>query len=85
MARLLSLLKERGYATALLSGLYSSSYVGEFEVEITLTEKGLTEVNEVVALFFSYIAMLKKESLKEYFYNESKQLAQIGLRLCVLL
>ena len=75
---LLSLLKERGYATALLSGLYSSSYVGEFEVEITLTEKGLTEVNEVVALFFSYITMLKKESLKEYFYNESKQLAQIG-------
>lgn len=75
---LLSLLKERGYATALLSGLYSSSYVGEFEVEITLTEKGLAEVNEVVTLFFSYIAMLKKEGLKEYFYNESKQLAQIG-------
>ena len=75
---LLSLLKERGYATALLSGLYSSSYTGEFEVEITLTEKGLTEVNEVVALFFSYVAMLKKEGLKEYYYNESKQLAQIA-------
>ena len=75
---LLSLLKARGYATALLSGLYSSTYVGEFEVEITLTEKGLAEVNEVAALFFSYIAMLKKEGLKEYFFNESKQLAQIG-------
>ena len=75
---LLSLLKQRGYATALLSGLSSSSYVGEFEVEITLTEQGGAEVNEVVALFFSYIVMLKKEDLQAYFYNESKQLAQIG-------
>ena len=75
---LLSLLKERGYATALLSGLYSRSYGGEFEVKITLTAKGLAEVNEVVKLFFSYLAMLKKEGLKKYYYNESRQLAQIA-------
>ena len=75
---LLSMLKARGYATELLSGVWSSSYVGEFEVDITLTESGLEELNEVVSLFFSYIDMLKKVDLQEYYYEESKQLAQIG-------
>ena len=75
---LLSMLKARGYATELLSGVRSSSYVGEFEVNITLTARGLAELNEVVSLFFSYIDMLKKVNLQEYYYEESKQLAQIG-------
>ncbi len=74
---LLSLLKARGYATALLSSFHTSSHAGEFAAEITLTKRGLAEVNEVVALFFSYIAMLRREGLKDYFYNENKQLAQI--------
>ena len=74
---LLSWLKQEGYATALTSGVYSSSYVGDLEVEITLTEKGLAEVNKVVELFFSYVTMLKKEGLQQYFYHESKQLGEI--------
>ena len=75
---LLSLLKAKGYATALSSGVYASSYAGEFQTKITLTELGLAKVNEVVGIFFSYIAMLKEASLKEYFYQESKKLAQIA-------
>ena len=73
----MSLLKAKGYATELWSGIYSSSYAGEFQTQITLTELGLTEVNEVVSMFFSYISMLKEASLKTYFYQENKQLAQI--------
>lgn len=75
---LLSILKARGYATALSSGTYANSFGAEFETEITLTEEGVKEINEIVALFFSYIAMLKKEGLKKYYYQENKQLAQIN-------
>lgn len=75
---LLSLLKAKGYATALSSGVYASSYAGEFQTKIALTEQGLTKVDEVVGMFFSYIAMLKESSLKKYFYQENKKLAQIA-------
>ena len=75
---LLSLLKAKGYATGLSSGVYSTSYAGEFQTKITLTEQGLDAVNEVIAIFFSYIAMLKNTGLQRYYFAENKNLAQIG-------
>ena len=66
---LLSLLKEKGYASALSSFTLPTTYVGEFKVNITLTERGMKATNEIVALFFSYIAMLRKEGLLRYYFD----------------
>lgn len=75
---LLSLLKAKGYATSLSSWVYPTSYAGEFQTQITLTEQGLTAVNEVISIFFSYLAMLKKNSLQGYYFAENKNMAQIS-------
>ena len=75
---LLSLLKEKGYASALAAGTAGSSYIGEFEVKITLTEHGLQATNDIIKLFFAYIARLKKGGLLRYYFDENKQMAQIG-------
>lgn len=75
---LLSLLKAKGYASALSAGTASSTYVGEFEVRITLTEHGLQTKDEIIALFFSYIAMLRKSGLPRYYFDEYKKMAQTG-------
>ncbi len=75
---LLSLLKAKGYASALSAGTAGSTYVGEFEVKITLTERGLQASDDIMALFFSYIAMLRKTGLPRYYFDENKKMAQTG-------
>ena len=75
---LLSLLKGKGYASGLAAGAASSSYVGEFEVKITLTESGLQAIDATIALFFSYIAMLRKTGLPRYYFDENQKMAQTG-------
>ena len=75
---LLSLLKAKGYASALSAGTLSTTYVGEFKVKITLTEQGMKATDDIVALFFAYIAMLRKEGLLRYYFDENKKTAQIG-------
>lgn len=75
---LLSLLKDKGYATALSAGNYNLSFAGEFGINITLTDKGLAQVNDVIGLFFSYVARLKQRGLPRYYYDERRQLAQIA-------
>lgn len=75
---LLSLLKAKGYASALSAGSASSSYVGEFEVKILLTERGMKAIDDVVTLFFAYIEKLKKEGLLRYYFDENKKMAQTG-------
>ena len=75
---LLSLLKAKGYASALSAGTAASNYVGEFEVRITLTEQGLQATNDIIALFFSYLAMLRKGGLPRYYFDENKKMARTG-------
>ena len=75
---LLSLLKVKGYATALAAGNYSFTFAGEFYIDITLTDKGVAQVNDVIAMFFSYVAQLKKQGLPRYYYDERRRLAQIA-------
>ena len=75
---LLSLLKAKGYASALSAGTGATTYVGEFEVKITLTERGLKATDDIIALFFSYLDMLRKTGLLRHYFNENKKMAQTG-------
>ena len=74
---LLSELKKQGYATGLSSGAMTESYASYFNARVTLTEAGRKNVDEVIALFFTYVDMLKKEGLKDYFYYENKVMAEL--------
>lgn len=74
---LLSELKAQGLATGLSSGAITESYATYFTARVTLTEKGRQNVDQVIQLFFTYVDMLRREGLKDYFYLEQKIMAEL--------
>ncbi|NVK43341.1 MAG: insulinase family protein [Oceanospirillaceae bacterium] len=78
---LLSALKARGWANGLgaSSGMDlpdSSSLVISFD----LTEAGMAHYQEVVALFFSYIRLLRQDGIDAGLYDEERRLADMRFR-----
>ncbi|GGO82751.1 peptidase M16 [Marinobacterium nitratireducens] len=78
---LLSALKSRGWANGLSasSGMDlpdSSSLI----VSMDLTEAGMTHYQEVVALFFSYIRLLRQDGIDAGLYDEERRLAETRFR-----
>lgn len=46
---------------------------GYLEMSFALTEKGLTHKNEVIAATYAYFDLIKKQGIKESYFNELKQ------------
>ena len=78
---LLSQLKAEGLAEGLSAGSgLSWRGGGLFDVNISLTEKGVGNYQRVLQLLYSYIDMLREEGPKERLYKEQSQIAQLGFR-----
>lgn len=80
---ILSVLKEKGWATSLGAGssVQTSSF-SFFSLSISLTEDGIHQVDAIIQLVFAYIDLIKKEkntSLKRY-YEEIKKVSSIGFQ-----
>lgn len=76
-----SYLKERGLIESLAS--YSSHVpeeYSEFTVRMELTPKGLEQVDEMTAMVFDYLDLVRKEGLESRIYEEARQLADLGFR-----
>ena len=75
---LLSFLKQKGLATGMYGGgSPDTPDYGSAGVNIQLTEKGVSNYQEVLGYFFSYVAMLKKEGFKNYVFNEQQTIARL--------
>lgn len=75
---LLSKLKKENLVTSLSTWLESSSYAGMFQVDMTLTEKGVKHTEHIIELFFSYIKMLQKQGYQNYIFEERKTMSDIN-------
>ena len=76
-----SLLKEQGLIDSLAA--YTSDVPGEFSefsVRMELTPKGLEQVDEISAIVFDYLDMIRREGVLERLYDEGKQIAELGFR-----
>lgn len=76
-----SLLKERGLIDSLAA--YSSDLpneYGEFTVRMELTPEGLDQVDEITAMVFDYLDLIRREGLQPWLYEESKQIAELSFR-----
>ena len=76
-----SLLKERGLIDSLAA--YSSDLpneYSEFTVRMELTPEGLTQVDEITAIVFDYLDLIRREGLQPWLYEESKQIAELAFR-----
>ncbi|UJR37824.1 hypothetical protein I4U23_030514 [Adineta vaga] len=72
---LLSYLKKLGLAIELVSGEKNSAPgFNFFTVDIELTIEGLNHWEKVIYIVYQYIAMLRKESPKEWIFEECKNL-----------
>eukprot|EP00756_Hemistasia_phaeocysticola_P061752 Hpha_TRINITY_DN5165_c0_g1::TRINITY_DN5165_c0_g1_i1::g.193167::m.193167/K01408/IDE, ide; insulysin len=68
----LHLLKKRAWGSELVAGssLELTSQQSIFEVQITLTEEGLRNVNEVIGIVFEYIAMVRRHGFSDSAWEE---------------
>ncbi|MDM3871782.1 insulinase family protein [Porticoccus sp. W117] len=51
-----------------------------FVIRVFLTEKGVSHQDEIIAALFDQIALVKKEGVTEWRYNEMKNLSEMGFR-----
>lgn len=76
-----SLLKEQGLIDSLTA--YSSELPGEyseFVLRMELTPKGLEQVDEITALVFDQLALIRREGIRERLFEETKQIADLEFR-----
>eukprot|EP00055_Hartaetosiga_balthica_P004167 m.10400 g.10400 ORF g.10400 m.10400 type:complete len:1137 (+) comp3664_c0_seq1:89-3499(+) len=78
-------LQTRGLCTSLVagnagSGLESSSLHCTFMITVTLTEHGLSSVEEVMSIVFSYLRMLREKGPVKEFFDETKQIYDNNFR-----
>ena len=76
---LLSKLKEEGLVLSLSAGGGSSHPdINSFGINISLTEKGLKEYEQILELVFSYIRMIREHGFEEHTFKETQAMAQIN-------
>lgn len=77
---ILSLLKVRGWADSLTASIIPQMTFGTFVVSITLTKEGVDHVDDIVAVVYDYIRMLRKEGIKEWLFKEEASVGQTAFR-----
>uniref|UniRef100_K3X3Y3 Nardilysin n=1 Tax=Globisporangium ultimum (strain ATCC 200006 / CBS 805.95 / DAOM BR144) TaxID=431595 RepID=K3X3Y3_GLOUD len=82
----LSLLKERGWISALTAGVTetdgndSGTYGAKFDVTMKLTLEGISHWEEITHVVFEYLQMLEASDFPEWVFEELKALAEISFR-----
>ena len=75
---LLSALKEKGWCDALSAGMgVNHEDFATFEIKMSLTEAGLENTDHIIALFYEYVDLLKREGIQQWIFDEQKQIAEI--------
>jgi len=75
---ILSLLKQNGWATGLVSGINRDSLdFAIFKVSVELTLEGLDHNDEIIGIIYQYIDLLKREGVVEWIFKEVRPLAPI--------
>lgn len=78
---ILSVLKSSGWANSLFAGPHPEGPENAFfMVYIHLTDLGLNHYEEVLEVVFGYLAMLRKEGVKRWIWDEIKHLADLEFR-----
>lgn len=78
---LLALLRQRGWATSLWTGLSTSNRdEALFSVGIELTRAGLDQVDAIVDRVFRAIDLIEAEGIDDWRFEEQRQLAEIDFR-----
>ncbi|MDR2213674.1 MAG: insulinase family protein [Pseudomonadales bacterium] len=76
---LLSLLRERGWANGLSAGGgFGYHDASTFGVNVALTAEGLQHVDDISALLFQYIDLVREQGIHEWMYDELSVMANLS-------
>ena len=76
---ILSYLKQQQWAMALTAGSGINGYnFKDFNINITLTEQGEANINEIVGVVFSYLNLLKSKPISTFYYQEKSVISQLA-------
>ena len=78
---LLDVLKKRGWAEALGAGVpLEDRGSALFSVDISLTPQGLEHQQQIVEMFFAWVALIREQGIESWRYDERAQLNDIAFR-----
>ncbi len=78
---LLDVLKKRGWAESLGAGVpLEDRGSALFSVNISLTPEGLENQQEIVEMFFAWVALVREQGLESWRYAERAQLSDVAFR-----
>lgn len=78
---ILSTLKRKQWAMGLTAGSgVNGENFKDFNISVSLTELGESHIDDVLAVIFSYINLLKKSPIAEYYYEEKQALAELSFK-----
>lgn len=78
---LLEVLRDRGWANALSAGGgIATDGINIFDVNVALTEEGLAHVDDITALLFQFIDLVKREGINEWQYKELATMSAIAFQ-----
>lgn len=74
-------LKEKGWAVGLSAGiLHVSKGQDQMQIKVDLTETGLKEYRNVIAIIFEYIHILRTSPINERIFYEEKVMSEISFK-----
>jgi len=78
---LLDVLKKRGWAEALGAGVpLEDRGSALFSVDISLTPEGFKHQEQIVEMFFAWVALIREQGIESWRYVERAQLSKIAFR-----
>lgn len=78
---LIALLRKKNYATKLDTGIiYSSTHMTQIAISLTLTDLGLKNIEEIIALTNTYIELIKSKGVSKEIFKEVKKMNEINFK-----
>ena len=76
---ILAKLKQEQWAMSLTAGSgINGSNFKDFNINISLTDLGEANINEIISIVFSYIGLLKSGKLPSYYYKEKQVISNLS-------
>jgi len=77
----LSLLKKKGWANELVSGVsVNEDCFSTYDITVEMTKSGLSHVNDIALVIFQYIAMLKTDGIQKWIQDESDKISAMNVK-----
>ncbi|MES2604840.1 MAG: insulinase family protein, partial [Pseudomonadota bacterium] len=78
---LLKVLRDRGWANALSAGGgIATDDINIFNINVALTEEGLSHVDDITALLFQFIDLINREGVNDWQYEELATMSAIAFQ-----